>query len=258
MRSGILNNLLLTPELIFSLGNSNFPKEMLKSLNVMLEVNHISLVHLEDKESATYIFSANDDVVLIDRSFQQLYLSTFYRKDPNMNFIGSDTLDGAQQVTRLLPENIEDLEYRKLWIQKMGVVDRLSILTNADKGLYCLNLFRASKQFTSDDIEKLKQFGPVISSLAVKHTRLTGTLSSFMTRDAQISTLMERLIQVSSKLTDRERQVCARLILGMSSEGIALDLNIKKQSVLTYRRRAYSRLQICSQNELFALCLTSS
>ena len=36
----------------------------------------------------------------------------------------------------------------------------------------------------------------------------------------------------------------------MSSEAIALTLGISVNTVLTYRKRAYTRLGICSQNEL--------
>jgi DNA-binding CsgD family transcriptional regulator len=40
----------------------------------------------------------------------------------------------------------------------------------------------------------------------------------------------------------------------MSSDAIALELGITPNSAVTYRKRAYSRLGIASQNELFALC----
>ena len=57
------------------------------------------------------------------------------------------------------------------------------------------------------------------------------------------------------ELTRRERQVCARAAIGMSIEGAALDLGIGSASVLTYRKRAYDRLGISSQNELFGIVL---
>jgi len=51
-------------------------------------------------------------------------------------------------------------------------------------------------------------------------------------------------------LSDRERQVCALIALGVTSEGIGLRLAIGLNTVLTYRKRAYARLGISSQNEL--------
>lgn len=52
-------------------------------------------------------------------------------------------------------------------------------------------------------------------------------------------------------LTDRERAVCARTMIGMTAEAIAIDLAIAPSTVLTYRRRAYERYRITSCNQFF-------
>ncbi|HEV2678393.1 MAG TPA: LuxR C-terminal-related transcriptional regulator [Aliidongia sp.] len=62
-----------------------------------------------------------------------------------------------------------------------------------------------------------------------------------------------RLIVLDCGLTARELDVCVRSLLGMTAEGTALELDIKKSSVITYRKRAYGRLGISSQSELFRL-----
>ena len=54
-------------------------------------------------------------------------------------------------------------------------------------------------------------------------------------------------------LTARERQVCARAAVGMTVEATALDLRIAKTAVLTYRQRAYGRLQVTSPYQLCSL-----
>jgi DNA-binding CsgD family transcriptional regulator len=58
-----------------------------------------------------------------------------------------------------------------------------------------------------------------------------------------------------ASLTAREKQVSLRILSGFSSEAISADLGIGLQSTLTYRKRAYDKLGICSQNELFAIVL---
>lgn len=60
-----------------------------------------------------------------------------------------------------------------------------------------------------------------------------------------------RLGQVFIDLTDRERAVCARTMVGMTAEAIALDLGIAASSVLTYRRRAYERYRFTNSNQFF-------
>lgn len=52
------------------------------------------------------------------------------------------------------------------------------------------------------------------------------------------------------ELTKRESAVCGLIAIGMSSEAIALTLGSGINTVLTFRRRAYSRLHISTQNEL--------
>jgi DNA-binding CsgD family transcriptional regulator len=68
-----------------------------------------------------------------------------------------------------------------------------------------------------------------------------------------VTQLEDRFASRFARLTLRERQVCARAAIGMSVEATALDLDIAKTSVLTYRRRAYQRLGVTSPFELCAL-----
>ena len=51
-------------------------------------------------------------------------------------------------------------------------------------------------------------------------------------------------------LTRREAEVCAGVLYGMTSMGIALELGISEESAMTYRKRSYNRLKIGSQREL--------
>lgn len=67
--------------------------------------------------------------------------------------------------------------------------------------------------------------------------------------------LRERLLRAHAALTGRELDVCARLLQGMTQEGIACDLGLSLPTVKTYRNRAFSRLGIHFRNELFALAL---
>jgi DNA-binding CsgD family transcriptional regulator len=62
---------------------------------------------------------------------------------------------------------------------------------------------------------------------------------------------LERLVRcIAPDLPQREVQVCAGIALGLNSEAIGQTLGIGINTVLTYRKRAYARLQISSHNEL--------
>jgi DNA-binding CsgD family transcriptional regulator len=72
-------------------------------------------------------------------------------------------------------------------------------------------------------------------------------------RQLTVDQLEERFAARFESLTARERQVCARAAIGMSVEATAIDLGIGKSSVLTYRQRAYQRLNVTSPIELSSI-----
>jgi DNA-binding CsgD family transcriptional regulator len=58
-------------------------------------------------------------------------------------------------------------------------------------------------------------------------------------------------------LTQREAEVCAYIVLGYSALAISLNLGISVNTVTTHRKRAYAKLCVCSQNELFERYFTA-
>jgi DNA-binding NarL/FixJ family response regulator len=51
-------------------------------------------------------------------------------------------------------------------------------------------------------------------------------------------------------LPRRQVEVCARILLGFTKEAISSDLGISVETVQTYRKRAYLRLHVTSEQEL--------
>jgi DNA-binding CsgD family transcriptional regulator len=62
--------------------------------------------------------------------------------------------------------------------------------------------------------------------------------------------MIERCLADSTNLPRRELEVCARILLGLSSTGMAIDLGLSEATVKTYRKRAYQRLSIGCEREL--------
>ncbi|NPC58169.1 LuxR family transcriptional regulator [Caenimonas soli] len=61
---------------------------------------------------------------------------------------------------------------------------------------------------------------------------------------------IERCLAERTCLPRRELEVCSRILYGMSSAGIAIDLDLCETTVKTYRKRAYQRLSIGCEREL--------
>ncbi len=92
-------------------------------------------------------------------------------------------------------------------------------------------------------------FARLALPLAARHTELVEGICS------KISVVQtgSSVRSLNRGLTAREIEVCARAAYGMSVEGTSIDLGLGRASVLTYRKRAYSRLRVSSVYELSRL-----
>jgi DNA-binding CsgD family transcriptional regulator len=67
--------------------------------------------------------------------------------------------------------------------------------------------------------------------------------------------MLARVRRTCPALTPRELDVLRGTLEGASAIEIAVQMGVKPASVVTYQKRAYARLGISSQRQLFALCL---
>lgn len=108
-----------------------------------------------------------------------------------------------------------------------------------------LNLYR-SQGAEEPDLETSRRFAEVVMPLMRKHAAVSMHLAH-LSPVARIERLIRSHFPI---LTDREVSVCARTAVGKTAQEISNELHIAKSSVLTYRRRAYLRLDVSSAAEL--------
>ena len=138
-----------------------------------------------------------------------------------------------------------------------GMAERVSVVqSQADTGagtggVLALNFYRHQHQraFQDDQLAALSGLAPALMALVQQQLALTATAPRAA---PPLSAARARLQALSPQLTPRELDVCARLLLGMTQDGIASDLGIGLPTVKTLRNRAFARLGIHFRNELFA------
>ena len=238
---------------VAALGGVDFARALLSALNRSVPVDHVCLMRFTDRQRPPVLESASwrggDRVGEV----QQAYLGGLYLCDPNL----TQALGPGVAVRLLRRDAIADAHYRNACYQRAGLIERLTVSDQAGGQRVALNLYRleASGGFDAEALARVEALAPLLAALAVKHVAMLGMQLRSRDRGDRIEALGARLHAVCGALTPRERAVLARVLLGMTSEGIALDLGIALSSVLTYRKRAYLRLGVSSQAELFALCL---
>ena len=139
-----------------------------------------------------------------------------------------------------VPGNIVSPEFRRRVFEEAGIVERISIIQRGADAWRGINVARHCSEgcFTDDEAESLVELALlVLPMLPVNRQR---QVQAHPLSVAQLESRFESRFEI---LTPRERQVCARAAAGMSVAATADDLGIAPSSVLTYRQRAYQRLE---------------
>ena len=178
------------------------------------------------------------------------YTKHYLRLDPVWDAYRAAPADRDMALLRIRPGDIASPGFRRRFFEEGGIVERVSVIQRGPVQWRVVNVARHESEgcFRTEELESLV----ALASLALPMLPLNRERSQ---RSTQLSVpqLEDRFASRFSELIERERQVCARAAIGMSVEATALDLEIAKTSVLTYRRRAYQRLSVTSPYELCSL-----
>ena len=104
--------------------------------------------------------------------------------------------------------------------------------------------------FTSSDINGVHSIAGTIFALLAKHISITWDGPNVSVALTSLDEITACVAACASSLPRREAEVCSRIVYGLSTVGISLELNISEETVMTYRKRAYQRLGIATQREL--------
>ena len=150
-------------------------------------------------------------------------------------------------------------DYRALFHFGAGLDELISIAFRAER-LVVLHLYRPRGAALNEEASgRLNGLALTLMAALRAHVDAecrTGPLPE--TTIPPLTMVEEMLRKVRPDLTERETEVCARTVIGTTALGISLDLGISVSTVTTYRRRAYTRMGICSAYELLGSLISSS
>lgn len=140
------------------------------------------------------------------------------------------------------------------------MVERVSVVEPAeDGGLLAVNFYRHVHQrpFTDAQLDDFGGVAQAVLALTRKHIALAdlGT-DALAPAGPGPAGHREQLQRLCAALTARELDVCERLLLGRTQEGVAADLGLSVPTVKTYRNRAFARLGIHFRSQLAGLLLS--
>jgi LuxR family transcriptional regulator, activator of tox operons len=241
------------PRLIELCGTPKFEVALFQAAREAAQCEHVTAFAFSAKADPRVVLAANVSELPIARQVAQKYILQYWRFDPVCKLDPpSRSSADADVAIRVNSDEIEQSGYRQDCYTKVGLHERISLLTTRADETLRLNFYRSARSgcFAPEEVDHILGASDLMLSLLAKHD------CAALPRGAEIARVFERRLRlIAGTLPRRELEVCALIATGMSSEGIALELGISLNTVLTHRKRAYARLGISSQNELMRLLL---
>ncbi len=169
----------------------------------------------------------------------RLYTRRFHRFDP-ASCARQAVPAGSGFARTVRAGEIEQLDYRNLCFERPRFASKLCFGWRQPGQWLAVNFYRQR----ADDRCETSPLGALANIALTAMARRAGPSGSLVVR------LERKLMRVFPQLTRREREVCARTLAGATSQSIAAELGIAAATVLTYRQRAYERLEISQASAL--------
>ena len=228
-------------KIIAVIGTRRFYDALFTLLERVIKIDQCVILQLDKNNDQSWLLCRNLHNKHIVNTAAKSYVEAGFKSDSNLNIFRSIK---PNEVKLLYFDDLVakmDPAYRDQYFDELGLIDKVSIITASNDYRYYINLYRGKGRdpFYNEQIFKQDSLDLVIASLITRHYELNHSL---------------REEGSLAFLTERERDVCKRILQARKAKQIAHELSISVNTVVTYRKRAYAKLGINSRRALFALC----
>lgn len=252
-------------DLVSTIGSREFGQKFYNVFRDLLDVEECTVFSFPDpsKPNSLLVEGSCEEELEIARKLALDYVSGGFLNDPNMKRpVGQMPFD----IYVTDSEDISNAEYRQHYYDSPEVTHELVVLGNTSGTLYYTSFYRKKdrKTFGSSEIGIMNAIAGFMIKVLHRHSELvrhSGTIDfNFVhspsdlpgqLRQKTLEHLKDVLLSGPHKLSQREAEICAGIVMGYSTEAISLNCSISTNTVATHRKRAYAKLGISSQNELF-------
>ncbi len=210
--------------------------------------------------------------IAADKQTGAQHLATFGNLEPGLaNFLARDyvrdgfkndpmaqtALTSSNVKVRHIPGSKYAPEYRSRYFEKAGLSDKVTSIHNRRDIIFLVNFYRAKGDgtFSPTEFRDLERLAPIVGRFVLRHVQLIDALKNKQSLDDKIETVLNDNTRIFSRLSPKERRVGLYILQGLDETRIAEMLSLAKNTVITYRRRLYTKLEIASKADLFRLML---
>jgi DNA-binding CsgD family transcriptional regulator len=236
--------------MVLAIGLPSFPNVLIDTVRAMANVGHCMVFAFEKQQAARCAFGIGN--IEIGPDLGAAYSEHFHLADPNRDAILDHRSAPYPIFLPRFARRMYSDNYRKLFFEDAEIIDKIATAIRVDSTSFYVNFYRTVEQgrFTRNEAARLFNVAPAVTAIVARHCQEEDVADT----PTKLHTLFATQ-EPFARLTAREKEVCLRILSGYASEAIAADLGIGLHSTFTYRKRAYEKLGICSQNELFGIVL---
>lgn len=177
----------------------------------------------------------------------------FWRRDPVLAIARKHANTDESIMVRMDPRHVSDTLIRETLYGEDHICERVVLCKLRPTTTFGLSVVRGEDHgpFSELQLDVLGAVSETLLSVLTKHAQIVADRHCYNpVSDQNLPEIESSLRQSSSRLSNREAQVCARLICGRQMPAIAAELAVSTETVETYRKRAYERLGVSSKQEL--------
>lgn len=240
----------MSEEIILAIGSDAFPRTLFRAARRILDLRHLVAYRCRPDAPVETLFaeSANDEATM--RRMIAVYSQGHHIRDP----IRCHLRPAPQRqvsVHHIEAAAIADATFRRDLYLAQQMASKTAILVRRASDTIVVSMFRGEEvgALSGRQWDYVNRNAAMIGAAVERHVELAERHA-----DAGWQGRLRRA-EGAAPLSSREALVCCRILEGFLNEGIALSMGISVHSVITYRRRAFAKLGISTQNELFNLVL---
>jgi DNA-binding CsgD family transcriptional regulator len=237
------------PSLVEAIGHESLDLTLATFLHDLCGADHFAAFRLGLEKLEEVAACCVQPELTARHSVEKYVKYGMWKLDPAM-------AEAQRRVTESSPAMIHvdfsDLKYTDLRPSVYPHVrDRILLCGRSASGPIGLSVLRSDPHspFGDSAIERLGDNAALLVAILAKHSDIRKSRPD-VTRALAALADIEKCIAATSELPRREAEVSSRILYGLSTIGISLDLCVSEETVKTYRKRAYQRLSIGSEREL--------
>jgi len=237
-------------ELILSIGTGHFSRTLFEDLQRMLDLRQMVVYRFRPGAPVELLFAESDNDDDNMRRAIDVYCNHLGPQDPIRPSL-YPAHERQMVIHHVRAEDIESASFRHELYRVQNLASKIAIVVRRPNDSIVVSLFRGDDTgaLSDEEWDHLNRSAGYIAAAVERHVDLLNT--------PRIIDWSEMLgsIDDGPPLSRQEIMVCSQILDGYFNEAIALKMGISVHSVITYRRRAFSKLGVTSQNELFSLLI---